>query len=763
LTPETHIYTFIFTLKYPALARMFSSSRGLDSFDQYLQDVEKYPLIQDPEEERALARRARTGDKEAAERLVTANLRFVISYVKKYQGRGLGLAELVCIGNEGLLKAVKKFDPDKGVKFISYAVWWIRQTVLQALAEQTRSVRIPLNQNSNLAKLARVDTALTQQLGRSPPTRRSPTRWASRWTPSGRCAGWPPASSPWTRPSTGRPRQRQLRRALRRGRVHRHRGGRGGHRPPRVPREMFEKYLTERERKILYLYYGLDDGEERTLEEIGSLLGVTRERIRQIRNRAFEKLRESPHGESLSGLLERELTGPGLGHLGAQSGEPSGRAPAPTWNDPYVLRLVERARDLRHSASVDPELRSYQARARGHVYFFVDRPDSDQRVLVKGDQVALDLYWLAPDLTKQWIVGQRDEKLLPTSIRYHLDHLTVVQDDFGDYIRLGDGDEVEAVVHPVGPSAEEVYDFMLSDSLTISYAGGAERIRVYEVRVRPKDLRQPGFVGTMFLDRDRAAIVRMNFSFTPESYVDPYLDYIRISLDNSLWMGRFWLPYRQEIEIRREMPVLDFQAGSTIRTKFDIRGYDFNVDIPAQMLAGPTVSTVSLGQRQAFLFEGDIFDALEEEGGLAPSPAMEEVQAQVRQVVEDEVMSGLAPIRLHLARLSDFARYNRAEGLRLGGGVTLRPGSGVVTRMTGGYAIGRERFSGTMSTTRALGALQPTVDLYWDGLGDIGGHPGATTLENTITSLSGKKDYTDPFFRRGATLTLRGRDAGGPV
>jgi RNA polymerase primary sigma factor len=147
---------------------MFSSSRGLDSFDQYLQDVEKYPLIQDPEEERALARRARAGDKEAAERLVTANLRFVISYVKKYQGRGLGLAELVCIGNEGLLKAVKKFDPDKGVKFISYAVWWIRQTVLQALAEQTRSVRIPLNQNSNLARLARTNTALTQSLGRPP-------------------------------------------------------------------------------------------------------------------------------------------------------------------------------------------------------------------------------------------------------------------------------------------------------------------------------------------------------------------------------------------------------------------------------------------------------------------------------------------------------------------------------------------------------------------------------------------------------------------
>jgi RNA polymerase primary sigma factor len=149
----------------------FFDSRALDSFDQYLRDVERYPLLGDPQKEREIARDARAGDRQAAERLVMANLRFVISYVKKYQGRGLSLAELVCIGNEGLLKAVKKFDPDRGVKFISYAVWWIRQTVLQALAEQTRSVRIPLNQSSNLIRLSRTETALTQKLGRSPTDR----------------------------------------------------------------------------------------------------------------------------------------------------------------------------------------------------------------------------------------------------------------------------------------------------------------------------------------------------------------------------------------------------------------------------------------------------------------------------------------------------------------------------------------------------------------------------------------------------------------
>jgi RNA polymerase primary sigma factor len=280
---------------------MFLNSRALDSFDQYLYDVEKYPLIEEAEEERELARRARAGDKEAAERLVTANLRFVISYVKKYQGRGLGLAELVCIGNEGLLKAVKKFDPDKGVKFISYAVWWIRQTVLQALAEQTRSVRIPLNQNSNLVKLSRTETALTQLLGRTP-TDIEIAQEMEEPVETVRALRRVAASEL----SLDAPIDRGDRDSASFG--ERFAGAEADDIEETVESQaqrefldrMFEKYLTERERRILYLYYGLDDGEERTLEEIGSLLGVTRERIRQIRNRAFEKLRESPDGEALS-------------------------------------------------------------------------------------------------------------------------------------------------------------------------------------------------------------------------------------------------------------------------------------------------------------------------------------------------------------------------------------------------------------------------------------------------------------------------------
>jgi RNA polymerase primary sigma factor len=287
---------------------MFFDSRNLDSFDQYLQDVERYPLIADPKEEREIARKARVGDRGAAERLVTANLRFVISYVKKYQGRGLNLAELVCIGNEGLLKAVKKFDPDKGVKFISYAVWWIRQTVLQALAEQTRSVRIPLNQNSNLVKLSRTETMLTQKLGRTPTDREiaeemeepvDTVRALRRVASAELSLDAPLDRSDRDSASFGErfsgmndedievDVEAQARREF--------------------LERMFERFLTERERKILVLYYGLDDGEEMTLEEIGSLLGVTRERIRQIRNRAFDKLRASPDGSALEGFWSASI------------------------------------------------------------------------------------------------------------------------------------------------------------------------------------------------------------------------------------------------------------------------------------------------------------------------------------------------------------------------------------------------------------------------------------------------------------------------
>ena len=274
------------------------------AFDQYLQDNQKLPLITYPAEERRLARLAQKGDEAAAERLVTANLRFVISYVKKYQGHGLDLSELVAIGNEGLLKAVRKFDPDQGVKFISYAVWWVRQAVLKALAEQTRSVRIPLNQNSQLIRLSRAETVLAQVLKRDP-TDSEIGRLLDE-TPEQVRSSKQMSS---TELSLDAPVDRSDREACTLG--ERFAGGDGIEIEERTDfklmketiNKVFKQYLTPRERKILNLYYGLDEGAEAmTLEKIGALMGVTRERIRQIRERAFEKLRESPDGRALAGF-----------------------------------------------------------------------------------------------------------------------------------------------------------------------------------------------------------------------------------------------------------------------------------------------------------------------------------------------------------------------------------------------------------------------------------------------------------------------------
>src|SRR5213079_2962100 len=148
------------------------------SLDQYLREISQYPLIT-REEEVTLAQRIKRGDEEALDKLVRSNLRFVVSVAKKYQNQGVSLSDLINEGNLGLIRAAHKFDETKGIKFISYAVWWIRQAILQALAEQSRIVRVPLNRAGTLHRIGKRSSALLQELGRSRPWRRSPKGWTS--------------------------------------------------------------------------------------------------------------------------------------------------------------------------------------------------------------------------------------------------------------------------------------------------------------------------------------------------------------------------------------------------------------------------------------------------------------------------------------------------------------------------------------------------------------------------------------------------------
>lgn len=418
-----------------------------------------------------------------------------------------------------------------------------------------------------------------------------------------------------------------------------------------------------------------------------------------------------------------------------------------------MLELVQRARALRQQARGDSTFRAYAAEAHGYVYFYLDRSDGEEPTLVKTDQVALEVYWKAPDSTKQRIVGLRDAERLPTNIRYHLDHLTVVQDEFQDVIRLGDGDEVAAVVHPAAPGAERVYDYRLADSITISFAGPQGSIRVYELEVRPKDFSSPGIVGSIFLARSDGAIVRMNFTFTPASYVDDYLDFIRISLDNSLWEGRFWLPYEQRVELRRELPFLDFPVGSVIRGRYRIRGYQFNPELPPRLFQSRAVSALPESDLRAFPFEQGLYEELDEEG-LAPVPELAEIRAEAARLARGRYLSGLAGSRLWVPSVSDLLRYDRAEGLALGIGGSLHSSASLRLQVAAGYAFGRERPFAQFRLTRPDGRIRLQLRAYLHQPRDLGPRPTASGVVNTLATALFDEDYRDLFFASGASATL---------
>jgi len=263
--------------------------------DLYLGDLSRYPLLA-PDEEETVARLAQTGDQSALDTLVRSNLRFVISVAKRYQNRGLGFSDLIQEGNVGLVTAAGKFDPDQGVKFISYAVWWIRQSILAALAKQGRVVRLPLNRATELARIVRVRAELRQKLDREPtdeeigvaaelPTatvemlRRLNAAEVRLDAPVG-------ASEDSNLSERFLVDERSVEETVDASILRQH-----------IAKAL--RYLRPRDARVVRLYYGLQGEESHTLEEIGKLLGVTRERVRQLRDRALREIKDGEQGRAL--------------------------------------------------------------------------------------------------------------------------------------------------------------------------------------------------------------------------------------------------------------------------------------------------------------------------------------------------------------------------------------------------------------------------------------------------------------------------------
>ena len=266
------------------------------ALDQYLRDVSRHELIT-PEREKELGALAQKGDQDAIQELARANLRFVISVAKKYQNRGVSLTDLIQEGNVGLVTAARKIDPEQGVKFISYAVWWIRQAILASLANHGRAVRVPLNRASDLARIFREKERLKQEKGREPTT--DELAEATHLTPE-LVESLQTLNSAEIRLDApiGDSEDSQL--------VERFITEEAAEPEVEVESRLLTETITDaletlepRDAKVLRLYFGLEGEREHTLEEIGNMLGVTRERIRQLRDRALRRLREGGKGGAL--------------------------------------------------------------------------------------------------------------------------------------------------------------------------------------------------------------------------------------------------------------------------------------------------------------------------------------------------------------------------------------------------------------------------------------------------------------------------------
>jgi hypothetical protein len=433
---------------------------------------------------------------------------------------------------------------------------------------------------------------------------------------------------------------------------------------------------------------------------------------------------------------------------------------AQAWNAPAALSLVRRAVERRLATQADSTLVSYRTRAHGFVFFLAQVGEglTEPPRLVKADELRVEVYWRAPDRSKQVILGWRDGAFLPTDINYHRDHLGIVTNNFGNVIRIGEGDEVRDVPHPLSSQGLASYDYALGDSLAIRTAAGLTVAR--EVQVRPRSFARALVVGTLYLDVATAELVRFRFSFTPAAYLDPQLEDISIVLENSLFEQRYWLPYRQEIEIRRRTRWLDFPARGIIRGRWEIEGYDFNVPLPDQVFLGPAIAGLTHPAPADSSWPEPLGRAVAGVAAPVNRQDMDALRVEVERIAGARALSGLPSNRLAAGSVSDVIHVNRVQGLALGFGavVGLRE-QRVQVRPSIGYGTSDHRVTGGVELRAGLGATQVTLGAG-RRLQDLSDLPVISPVLNSLLAQEGGRDHGDYVLLTGATLGLRHRVSG---
>jgi hypothetical protein len=433
------------------------------------------------------------------------------------------------------------------------------------------------------------------------------------------------------------------------------------------------------------------------------------------------------------------------------------------WNDSTTRALVELATRLRAAQLADTGLTDYRADAHGYLTFLaqVGQGFTEPPRIVKADELALEVYWRAPNLSKQRIVGRRDTLLLPTDIAYHRDHLGIVQNNFPDIIRLGEGDEVRDVPHPLSRAGLGLYDFAVADSLRIELPG--RQVNVYEVRVRPKDDRQPRVVGAVYIDRQAGQVVRMALSFTRAALLDKQLEDVSIVLENRLVGSRFWLPSRQEVEIRRTGTWLDYPVRGIIRGRWEIGDYKINQGISYGMFGTAEIVQAPPDELRRHVWSTPrVLDSLPPDVRAVTDADVRRVQEEARSLVRARALQRSRTVALSARGVSDFVRFDRVEGLAFGGGLTQRLGGGVSVGARLRYGVDDRQVKSNVHLEWQDGAGLSVRAFGQRDFRELGEEQERSRAVNSIAAQEFASDFTDPFGVTDVGAALERAPAGEP-
>ncbi len=426
------------------------------------------------------------------------------------------------------------------------------------------------------------------------------------------------------------------------------------------------------------------------------------------------------------------------------------------WGDSVAREYVSRAMLRRGVQLADSTLIDYEATARGYLAFLAQLGEgfTDPPRVVQTEQLALRVSWWQPGGSAQQLVGRRDTTLLPANVGYYRDRYGVVLDNLPDRIRLGDGFDVADVPHPLAQGADSLYEYQRGDAFSMRLPD--REVLVDEVLFRPRDVNAARAIGSVYLDRETAAVVRLQLTFTRAAILDRRIEALAVTLENSLVRGRYWLPRRQEVEVVRRSTWLDVPARGIVRGHWDVSQYTVNEGVAPLTQSLPTWSSVSRDSLQRYAFDGGVLDALPPDMQVARDADVRNAQQIAEDAVRASALTRATTVTATGSGVSDFIRHSRVEGLALGAGMAYRWPASVSLRGNVRYGLDDQQIKGRLSIDRrpALGGA-PTMELFAAREYRELGQRERAGVTNSLASLLFGSDYTSPVDVRSAGVVWR--------